>query len=406
MLQGFFAPSQLRVEAPEAVAPRCSACGIYKACLSPKMPPTGAGNLRVLIVGEAPGANEDEVNSQFVGQAGLVLRAQLRRIGVDLEDCIKTNAIICRPPENREPTDAEVGHCAPNLAATIKEHAPHVIIPLGGVALKAVIGRYWKEAVGPMGQWAGTRIPLIPLNAWVCPTWHPSYILRSRKNDRPDEALELWWGRHLAAAFELAGAPPYYCNATPDYKSKIKIIMEQEVAARYIDKMIAEGGPSAFDYECNMLKPEDDRAAIYSCSISWRGRVTIAYPWTPVTREATRRFIVSPLPKIASNMKFEERWTKHEFGHGVRNWRWDTMQMAHVGDQRQGIASIKFQSFTRLGVPVYNDHIEPYLTSPGSRTLNRIHLIDMRDLLLYNGYDSLFEHIVADQQANEFGEVL
>ena len=203
----------------------------------------------MLIVAEAPGKDEDQRGKQLIGDAGQLLRKTLNEFGVDLDrDCWKTNTLICRPPNNRTPTDQEIEYCAPNLTAAIKEYNPDVIIPLGGPAVAATLGRYWHSDLGGIGRWAGFTVPLQPLNAWVCPTWHPSYLQRAK---RPE--LGVWWARHLRAAFALKDKP---WKEVPDYKKEVTVIMDPEEAARQVALLCAFGNPIAVDYETNMLKPD------------------------------------------------------------------------------------------------------------------------------------------------------
>jgi uracil-DNA glycosylase family 4 len=362
------------------------------------MPYTGEGRRKILIIGEAPGETEDAENTQLVGRAGQHLRGYLTARGVDLDwDCWKTNALICRPPDNREPTDEEIGHCLPNLTRCIRETQPEVIIPMGGAAVTALLGHIWREEVGPVGRWVGWRIPAQAYNAWVCPTWHPSYLLRAK-----DPLADLWFGRHLDAALACPGRP--WPGGPPDYRKQIQIIPDPAMAAEIIHGMCERGGRFAFDYETNMLKPDGPDARIVSCSICWEGRRTIAYPWHGPAIAATQKFLRTPHKKIASNLKFEERWTRRVFGHGVRGWWWDTMLAAHTYDPRKGITSIKFQSLIYFGVPVWNAHIEPFLKTKGTREANQVlREIDLNDLLLYNGLDSLLEYMVAMRQMEEGG---
>ena len=94
----------------------------------------------------------------------------------------------------------------------------------------------------------------------------------------------------------------------PDYKSQIEIIKRPSKAAIAIKNIMAFGGPISFDYEANALKPELDKAETISCSICWRGKQTIAYPWHGEAIEATEMILRSKIYKIAQNMKFEDRY--------------------------------------------------------------------------------------------------
>lgn len=399
MPEGFFHISTLaQSKAPAYTVAQCGQCGLYKGCHSPKMPWTGEGRLGVLVIGEAPGEKEDEQNVQLIGPAGQRLRTALRRIGVDLDrDCWKTNTLICRPPDNETPTDDQIEWCRPNLNDTLAALKPRVIIPMGGIAVKALIQPLWREEIGPMARWAGWQIPCQKPNAWICPTWHPSYLLRAE-----DEVLDLWWQRHLTDAFELEGRP-WPDTGPPDFKGQVECHRDPNVAARILRQMVAKGGPTAFDYETNCLKPDGPKAAIYSCAVCWRGRRTIAYPWAGEAIKATQEYLASPLPKIASNQKFEQRWSIKEFGHGARAWAWDTMLAAHAADSREGITSIKFQSFVRRGHAGYSSHIDDLLKAENSRALNRIKEVELGDLLLYNGLDALLEYDTAAVQMDDFG---
>lgn len=401
--KGFFAGSRLRQYAPARALPHCGACGLYRQCQSPKMPVAGSGNCGVLFVGEAPGESEDEQGFPFVGKAGKRLRGVLKRVRFAFDtDGWASNALICRPPRNRKPTSAEVGYCRPNLLRTIKELKPTVIVPLGAAAVSAVVGSVWKEDTGAMGRWAGWCIPCHEFNAWVCPTWHPSYILRE-----DDPVLNRQFEEHLKAAVAHTDHP--WPAGPPNWATDVRRVLDPARAALWLRQAARRNdGAVAWDYETNMLKPDGPDARIVSCAVAW-GRAQpercIAFPWHGEAIMAMGELLRSPMPKIASNLKFEDRWTRREFGHRVRGWAWDTMLAAHVLDNRPAITSVKFQAFVRLGVPAWNEKIEPFLKTRGDSTINRIlKEIDIDDLLVYNGLDALLEFRVAVSQIEELGQ--
>ena len=390
-MAGFFDAAEVTRRPLASTSPRCGACGLYLGCRSPKMPVTGDGRLGVLIVAEAPGAEEDRRNEQLIGDAGQELRRVCRSIDIDLDrDCWKTNSLICRPPDNRKPTNNEIDYCRPNLTNAIRELQPKVIIPLGGTAIRSVLGPHWRDDVGDVTTWVGWKIPLHKPNVWVAPNYHPSYVLREEK-DKSSIApvLKLWFSRHLEAAFALTDRP---WVKVPDYASQIRIELDPAEAAKWIRSIIDRGGVTSFDYETNMLKPDSDEADIVSCAICWRGRETVAYPMIGDAIHATKQYLLSPLPKIGANEKFEDRWSRAKLGCAVVNGVWDCMQSAHHLDCRQGITSVKFQGFVRLGQEPWDVSIKPYLTAEGGNTKNRIRQADLRTLLLYNGLDSLVEY--------------
>jgi uracil-DNA glycosylase family 4 len=363
------------------------------------MPVTGKGRRKVLVVAEAPGEQEDEEGTQLIGKSGLYLREVLDEIGISLDkDCWKTNAVICRPPKNMV-DDVHIESCRPNLNKAIKELNPITIILLGGSPVKSLIGQLWKagEAPGGIGRWAGWQIPSQQLNAWICPTFHPAYLLRKH-----DTALDLWFKRHLESAFVLEERP--WTDGVLDLAKQVECVYEADKAAKILRRMTERGGTVAFDYETNMLKPDHRDAQIVCCSVCWEGKKTIAFPWHGEAIKAMEELLISPIAKIGANIKFEERWTRKEFGHGVRNWVWDGMVTSHVLDYRPLITSVKFQSFVLMGQAGYDMVVGPYLHSDGGGyKKNRIKELDLGTLLVYNGMDSICEYLVAQKQMKAMG---
>jgi DNA polymerase len=136
---------------------------------------------RVMFVGEAPGAEEDRVGLPFVGAAGKLLDLMLAAIGRDRSSAYIINVLPWRPPENRTPEATEVAQCIPFLRKHIELAQPEVMILLGAVAVRHVLGL----AEGIMkyrGRWMEYRVgeKMIP----VMPTLHPAYLLRQPAHKR------------------------------------------------------------------------------------------------------------------------------------------------------------------------------------------------------------------------------
>lgn len=404
MPEGFFSPAALQmVKQPASLIPKCGICALYKGCRSPKMPAQGSGRRSALIVGEAPGRNEDSAGKQFVGDAGIVLKQALKKIGIDLFlDCVVTNALICRPgPDNVIKDKRAIDYCRPNLLQTIDYYDPKLIILLGSTAVKSLIGHLWKDEVGGIKRWAGWKIPCHEPNAWICPTFHPSFIMRANKRERP--LYDMIFERHLKNAFDCEDRP---WETPPDYRKEVEVTQDAEHAAKVIRRMIEKGGTVAFDIECNMLKPDSDAARIVGASVCWEGKKTIAYPWRGEVVEATKEMLLSPrIGKISHNLKYEDRWVRSRLGLRTVRWVWDSMIQSHVLDSRRGISSLKFQAFCRLGQGDYDGHIKPYLAGKqeGGNSENRIKEVELPMLLTYCGLDSLLTYKIAMQQMRELG---
>jgi len=356
------------------------------------MPVTGEGRRGILVVAEAPGSDEDEQNVQLIGKAGQLLRKHLRKVDIDLDvDCWKTNAVICRPPDN-EVEDKHIECCRPTLLKTVRELQPDVILLLGASAVQSLIGSVWTGDVKKIGTWVGWKIPSQQFNAWLCPTWHPSYLAR-----KDDPVLDLWFDRHLKAAVELEGKP--WPDGPPDYRKDIDLQYTLDPAAS-VAWFYCNSKVVSFDYETDRLKPDHPQARIVSCSVS-DGDYTVAFPWVGDVIEIMGRLLKGPVKKIGWSIKFEERWTRKEFGHGVRNWVWDGMQAAHILDNRKGITSLKFQAFVRCGFGPYDSLVSPYLKAGGGNEPNKIGEVELGEFLLYNGLDSLLTYKIAQQQRRE-----
>jgi len=139
----------------------------------------GAGNENadVLIIGEAPGADEDRVGLPFVGRSGRLLEKMLSAIGLTREDVYITNVLPWRPPGNRTPTDAEVAICLPFLKRQIDLVAPKVILLLGGSAANAVLEN--SDSISRMrGQWFEYETASKSLIS-VIASFHPAFLLRN-----------------------------------------------------------------------------------------------------------------------------------------------------------------------------------------------------------------------------------
>lgn len=399
-MRGFFSEADT-LRKPLPLLAECGRCKLYQTCQSPKMKPRGKGKRNVLVVGESPGKEADARGDPFAGAGGQALRSALARAGVDLDaDCVSTYAVVCRPPKgDKAAQQRAVLFCRPNVLETIDRVRPTTILLVGQAAVKSVIGHTWKEEVGQIGTWAGWRVPDQTLNAWLCPVRSPDDLDKS-------DVLAKQFRSHVKAAVALDGRP---WDAVPDWRKDIELVYQPDVLKSRLAQYIQNGKPVAIDYETDGLKPDRQDRTVVCFSVS-DGYWTICYPWTKETEALTKDFLRSPVPKIASNMKFEERWTLAWAGKKVRNWWWDTMLASRVLDNRDGISSIKFQSYVRLGQPDYDSHLRKYLEAPsdavarsGANAKNRIKEAPLDQLMVYCGMDSLLEWKVAHLQRKEMG---
>jgi DNA polymerase len=190
-------PDGLPLTALEAAVAGCERCALH-AGRTRTVFGTGDPQARCMIIGEAPGAEEDRRGEPFVGRAGQLLNAMLRAIGMSREAVYIANIVKCRPPKNRDPKPEEMVACSAYLRRQIALVRPRVILAVGRVAAQHLTG-----STNPIGRMRGqnftyengdTGVPIVV-------TYHPAYLLRS-----PLEKRKSW--EDLRRARDLLESSP------------------------------------------------------------------------------------------------------------------------------------------------------------------------------------------------------
>jgi DNA polymerase len=175
-----------------ATVRNCRLCGL---CETRTQTVFGVGNrqARLMVVGEAPGAEEDRQGEPFVGRAGMLLNSMLRAAGFERSEVMIVNVLKCRPPHNRDPSEEETERCLPYLRRQIELVAPSVILCVGRIAAQRLLGTEL-----PLGRLRGRVHDFDGVPVVV--TYHPAYLLRS-----PGEKRKSW--DDLKLALRLLGGP-------------------------------------------------------------------------------------------------------------------------------------------------------------------------------------------------------
>lgn len=176
------------------VVRRCTACVELAALRTKVVVGDFPVNASLLLVGEGPGATEDEVGRPFVGKGGQLLDALLAEAGLARSAVAVANVVKCRPPGNRTPTPAEARRCTGWLDRQLELAAPSLVVTLGLSALRWAIGPgvRLRDVRGAVRLWRGTRL---------LPTYHPSAALRFGPAGEPMAMLRA----DLRAAAEVLG---------------------------------------------------------------------------------------------------------------------------------------------------------------------------------------------------------
>lgn len=179
-------------DAVAAEVAACTACSLHE-CRTRTVFGVGDRNARWLVVGEAPGADEDQQGEPFVGRAGGLLNAMLLGIGLAREQVFIANVLKCRPPGNRDPKPEEVAHCLPFLERQIALLRPSIMLAVGRIAAQNLLATETPigKLRGQVHAFGSAKIPLVV-------TYHPAYLLRS-----PTEKRKAW--EDLKFARRVAG---------------------------------------------------------------------------------------------------------------------------------------------------------------------------------------------------------
>ncbi len=171
----------------EARVRACTACELHTTRTQTVF---GVGNrqAQLMVIGEAPGADEDRQGEPFVGRAGQLLNSMLAAIGLKRDEVFIANILKCRPPNNRDPNPEEAAACASFLSQQLALVKPRVILAVGRVAAQNLLAT--DAAIGSlrgrMHHYGESATPLVV-------TYHPAYLLRS-----PLEKRKAWQDLRLA----------------------------------------------------------------------------------------------------------------------------------------------------------------------------------------------------------------
>lgn len=189
---GAAGPAAMDWQTLAATVRECTLCGL---CATRTQTVFGTGDVhaRLMVIGEAPGAEEDRQGEPFVGRAGQLLNSMLKAAGFERPQVYIANVLKCRPPNNRDPAADETERCLPYLRRQIELVNPAVILCVGRIAAQRLL-----ERDDPLARMRG-RIHRLDGRPVVV-TYHPAYLLRS-----PTEKRKSWEDLKLAMGVLASG---------------------------------------------------------------------------------------------------------------------------------------------------------------------------------------------------------
>lgn len=394
-MEGFFSKKETQSKTrPGGKVYSCISCGLHKGARSPKMQPVGKFKKGIMVIGEFPSKVDDRRNSPFQDKAGQLLANELSKHGVDLfEDCLCVNAVNCYSYDL--PKNNNLDCCRSVIVSkALIEYEPKLIILLGSMAVQSFLGHRWQKNLGTIDKWRGWAIPDQDHKAWVLPTYNPKLVIDA------DKQIQTIWKKDLSKIPELLKTP-----YTRFKEPEIKYIDDLSILEHLTPSLIA------FDYETTGLKPhaKGHRIVCAAVAVSEDKVYTFLMPPTKKERQPFIAWLEDhSIGKMAHNMKFEDAWTRVRLRTEIQNWEWDSMQAAHILDNRQEITSLKFQAYVHFGIIDYASDVSPYINSSDNygNSFNKIEEMlttpnGEKQLLRYCALDSILEYRLAMKQIKE-----
>lgn len=407
--------------------PNCTACGLHSDAQCKNMEVHGEGKKEILIWGEVPTATDDRRGRQFSGSDGERLRDTASQFGIDIdEDCWTINSCNCYT--EKKITNEHLAACRPNVDKVIQEKQPRFIWLMGNTAVKSyLIGRSHElRKDTTVNRWRRQCVPDMLHNAYVIPMYHPEWVLRGEehRNDIPGIFFERDM-RYAVSCLQKDGRPQ-------DHKyniNNVKVLLRIDDVISEMRDILQQKPRTNLDYECSTLKPYRrgtiiHTASIYNAAKGYSIAFPIAFPrrrqsppyiegqyemfWSPEEYQIVRQLMVAYLsdPEIKKsihNAKFETNWTEVFFGCPLEGVDWCSQVNQHILDCRQSFTALKYQAFARWGVEGYEEEMRSYLDEDAKgNDWNRLHMMPLDKLCLYNGRDTLLGHSLYLEQFKEF----
>jgi DNA polymerase-1 len=355
----------------------CGGCNLNPAIKTRHIKPDGSIDAEVLILGEAPGADEDQEGRPFCGRSGNLLRKALDTAGI--ESICFDNVVRCRPPHNATPRAKDVTRCLPYAIEHIRTMLKlRLIVLVGNIALKAMLNRTKITEV------SGKLLKHIDYPTLMfMPLIHPASVLYDSKN------MKLFLESVSMIQKILNGTATTLEKEWGEYKTIVSIDEWREFVRTIKDYLV-------IDTETQGLNPFAEYAQLKCISLSSQSRTGVCLPFDGRWEEKELNTIVNDLwhilcspsiKKIGQDIKYDMLWLREILGIKVEGLYRDTMITQYVIDpnSRKGL---KEQAWQYTGLGGYEDKIL------------KVHVADAEgdDLYLYASLDADVTGRVADAQ--------
>ena len=363
---------------------KCEKCELFTTSIAGNYSAVqinGVGNsdADIMIIGEAPGADEVKQRKPFVGQAGQLLRTVISSVGISSDEVFITTVCKCRPPKNRTPKPKEMKACFPYTEQEIEDVKPKVIGLLGAVACKAF------GVTGKITSIHGSKIWSEKYDCWLVPVYHPNYVMRFT-NQAPQRTHFVEDLRKLVTLTGKTKEGQTLVYKVADTIEKVK------KARDYLLKQ----KEFSFDVETNSL--DFLKSSVICVSFSAKEDTALVIPFQhpeifnekeqEIVRKCLKEILENNILKCAQNGKFDIKHLRHQ-DIFVQKYYFDTM-LAHFMLDEEGLHSLDVLTQIYTDISDYKDELKDYLKVSDENGINSI---------LECPIDKLFEYAAKDANA-------
>jgi len=351
----------------------CYDCGLHVNCKN-QVFPRGTFYPLIYVIGEAPGVEEDEQGKPFVGASGKYMNSVMGDLELGEGKCRIFNMVRCRPEGNRNPTDDEISACSKYLIADIKKTLPEVIVTVGAVSTKYILGAKYTSITKVRGQ--VYKVEIGGKEFLVVPTFHPSFVLRKGGKGEVANQFHSDFKKALEVANNLdIGIDNNEDNVEVDkdadlYNKETVLIKNSRDLEDFIGSYANETIKMSFDYETNSRLPLAEDSKVVGVGLAFSKdvggyivRESLDYKmddaeWHKIVGRLVE--LLDEYTVIVHNMPFEIPFTVKEFGYYLTNIE-DTLVKSRLlsgGDGGDGLVN---QCMERLGYPKWDVVVHNYV---------------------------------------------
>ena len=369
----------------------CTRCGLFSTCNTPKIPASGGGKRRILVIGPGVTTVEDNSGNERHGSTYSYLKSHFAECGIDLdEDCWYTHAVRCFTRE--EYTMTTQSACHRMLMKEIDELDPIVIVPVAPEAWEILLYERMtgRATVASYQDWCGEIIPDQVLNRYITPIYTPTFV--QKFDEKRVNPYHLHWHAQMEAIKGILSKPD-------KIEVSVTLCDTESKAITALEDADENWKVFAFDYETTGIKPYREGHKIAYVSIS-NGKKAYAFPHygSKSYLKALKMLLKNDAVKIAQNANFERSWTSNILGYEVNNLVEDTMLMQHCRNNRKP-TGLKFMVYAKYGFLGYDSDADEYIRAStedtrefGTNAFNRVFDAPVKKMLEYNAMDSLFTY--------------